>query len=703
MKIDKRLQGTDGIRGKIVLSTDKVIEGLHPLEAYVEKGILTEEFFELYAYSTIKLLSQNENGKIIVIVGYDPRDVDGVFTESICNGLRKAGADVINIGLLPTPAIPFYVVYRRATAGIMITASHNPKEQNGIKIFYKYYGLKLYPKDDMDLTNIIYQCYKEKLSLEKHSITGKLLFEHEKAKHLFLDYISDKRNSLITYKMELDKYIVVGDCANGCYSEILSDALSRIGIKDFTITNNRLDGSVNVDSGVAELEGYTEITRKLYRKEFSAFKTLTSLFSMADKYREELIAGNKLLIGLVFDADGDRFFRLDYISEHDTFNVSTGDETAILQAKHFSSFKRFSKERNKFVTTVESDLNAIVEVGKLGYNGVLTGVGDKWLLLQVMKMLFEKYKDVINKYNILCEKEVHKIENIFNSVKISSIELTNCMLRLEHIINEAKVLNDSLMNEIVNNGEMHFVGSEESGHNITAGYFCDIDDKPFLVFSGNGLKSAINTLAATDTLQQRIEHKKYVDTIMHPFSKGYKQTFYVYFTKKNKLYNGSEVWKALLNKINEIAKIHIPGIEEISVISMTEEPDMLYVKLSDESSGLVAGIFIRNSGTEDKTGINIRGNLIFTSKFDIIGRKLCKTLWKIMKNEQHPYSIVENKIIDMLIMKEDVTEEDINRLFSDDVDLKEILKIMYTKEKVIRYVDGIIRLSDGWIENENDL
>ncbi len=82
-----RIQGTDGIRRPVVLSTDPRVEGLTPQEAFLQKSVITEDFCELYTYAYVSGL---ENAGEIVI-GWDPRDPEGVFTGAAVRGIRKAG------------------------------------------------------------------------------------------------------------------------------------------------------------------------------------------------------------------------------------------------------------------------------------------------------------------------------------------------------------------------------------------------------------------------------------------------------------------------------------------------------------------------------------------------------------------------------------------------------------------------------------
>ena len=148
----ERIQGTDGIRAPICRLED--ISSSNPLVALLDEGLLTEEFFELYTYAYCQeLLEAGFASKSdLVVIGWDPRDFSGRFNEAAVCGIRKAGLTAVVVDVLPTPAISLYQLYVRAACAFVLTASHNPEDQNGIKIFLGHSNLKLFPEDDKRLT-----------------------------------------------------------------------------------------------------------------------------------------------------------------------------------------------------------------------------------------------------------------------------------------------------------------------------------------------------------------------------------------------------------------------------------------------------------------------------------------------------------------------------------------------------------------------
>ena len=137
MSID-RLQGTDGIRGPIYLAESSLLS--NPVHAFLNDGVLTEEFFELYTYAYCKeLLDEDFASKSdSVVIGWDPRDISNDFYDSAIKGIRKAGLKAVIVDMLPSPAISLYQLHIGAACGFVLTASHNPADQSGIKIKFIY-------------------------------------------------------------------------------------------------------------------------------------------------------------------------------------------------------------------------------------------------------------------------------------------------------------------------------------------------------------------------------------------------------------------------------------------------------------------------------------------------------------------------------------------------------------------------------------
>ena len=184
----KRLQGTDGVRREIKLAKDFECRKHTPQQVFLEKGWITEEFMELYAYCFVKKLTKKKSklSKTITIV---------MFTKSVGRGVLKAGAKALVLGVVPTPLVPLFMLHEAADGGIMVTASHNPKDQNGIILFLPFHGVKPLPDDDTELTQIL---LKQNFgTIKKISSKGKKANCLDKALKLFRHFSLLPENSWV--------------------------------------------------------------------------------------------------------------------------------------------------------------------------------------------------------------------------------------------------------------------------------------------------------------------------------------------------------------------------------------------------------------------------------------------------------------------------------------------------------------------------
>jgi phosphomannomutase len=543
----ERLQGTDGIRRPVALAADPRVKGLTPQAAFLEKGLLTEEFFELYAYAYVSSLEKPGE----VVVGWDPRDPAGDFTGAVVRGVRKAGATAVVLGIFPTPGVALYHIWRGSACALMITASHNFRDQNGIKIFHGPHGLKLFPEEDRELTaRVLALDYEAEVKpLEER---GRQVEAREEAREVFLRFHLDPRNSWLKPGETLGEFPLVVDAANGAMSGLAFEVFRRLHGGDVLELNcDTKSGEVNRKSGVADLEGVQEIAQGELR--FAEHAAVQALFERGGK-------------AAVFDADGDRFYRLDLDRDSGRILVLSGDETAVHQARVLSPRPPLPL----YVNTVESDLNAARAAQALGYEPVLTGVGDKWVLKQAAE----------------CP-------------------------------------------------ERYGIGSEETGHNISRGYLRTRADRDVEVFLGNGLKSALNTFVATRGLKAR--------EAARPFPRGFKKSFYVYYTRKELLREGGDAFRGVEEVIRGACTLG-----EVSARPRPEEPDMLYLAVLGGDGTQRAGIFVRNSGTEEKTGVNVRGTLEDAAELARIGEEALVYVARALKDRGHPMAVAERAVLEAL-------------------------------------------------------
>ena len=632
--VPDRLQGTDGIRREIRSAKDSECRGSTPLQVFLAKGWITEEFMELYVYCYVKN-QPSAHKKRTFVIGWDPRDPSGTFTEAVVRGVRKAGGEARVLGVVPTPLVPLFMLHNGDDGGIMVTASHNPKDQNGIKLFLPFHGMKPLPSDDIDLT----QSLLKQNAIKKLPLKGGRTDCRQKALALFQHFSLRPENSWINSPDTLKALILVVDPAFGAFTGIAAQIFKDAGVGKVVEVNAGKNGAVNLRSGVADLEGCPRITADMILQPAGPFrfhKAIVKLFQLGRANWKSAECGKKRIAGAIFDADGDRFFRLEYDPFQDTLWVLSGDETAILQARHLVS--RFPQKYggSLYINTVESDLNASASAELMGLTPLLTAVGDKWILLKIRLALLQQ------KLSMLTTQK--KLKN-----KIASLQKKG-VTRVADLKNlEASILENPAATK--NNSHVLAVGSEETGHNITTGYLTLPDKKEVQIYSGNGLKSALNTFAATEHLAATLSPKRYIQSVRQPFLPGFKSTLYTYYIRQELFCRDSQVWKKVKRLLFQTAK---QSGYSTRTRNFPDDPDMLYISLS----GGEAGIFVRNSGTENKISVNLRGRKSDAGKLKKIGLEAIKLLTSLLKDRDNSFYKVELDALSQIAARP-VTDEEL--------------------------------------------
>ncbi|VAX19534.1 hypothetical protein MNBD_NITROSPINAE04-2474 [hydrothermal vent metagenome] len=615
-----RLQGTDGVRRPVRLSTDPSLNGLSPVESFLEHGVITEQFVELYCFCRVRSLIESgsiEEGEAFVI-GWDPRDPGGTYTRAAVQGLLKGGVDVMALGVAPTPLAPLYSRYIGAAGAIVITASHNPPAYNGVKIFTRH-GLKLLPSDDMELSGEVMKTgYDE---VKNATMKGSVYDRSGEALDIFERYSLDPSNSWMDDSAELSNVTLIVDAANGALSVAAGRILEKAGFGDVIVTSDKLDGSVNLLCGVAELEGLDEVTPDMIVKggRLSGNEAMARLFEVGREKRDSIIKDGHMVCAAVFDGDGDRFYRVDYDPFRDIAVIMTGDETSVLQAL----FHANSERPKLFINTVESDLSASVKAEQAGYRHEITEVGDKWILLKTAVEIL-KHKGSANVYTL---------------IKTQAESPTVSADTIEKILRENNVRFTASSKKSV-----ALIGAEESGHNITAGYLKTAQGEEVVVFHGNGLKSLLNTFAAGLRREDsRLSAQDRFSRRVRPYPRGFKKTWYAYYVNKSLWQRGSDVWMETIGAIkNEVEKLDdvIKTEEKI----FPGELDMLYISV--ETGEFSASVYIRNSGTENKTGVNVRGPLSRSDMLMEMGEAVSRALTPLIKDMSDPMACAEMELIE---------------------------------------------------------
>ena len=218
---ERKIFGTDGIRG---------VTNTYPM---------TPEISLALGKALTKYLSAKTGGHVKILVGKDTRLSGYVFEQAIASGITSMGADVLLVGPLPTPAIAFLTSNMRATAGVVISASHNPYTDNGIKIFDSR-GFKLPDRTEIEIEKMILG--QEQLLLP--SLTGKA----KRIEDAVGRYIVFLKNTFPD-DLTLDGVKIVVDCANGAAYKVAPIILEELGAKVITIGTEPDGTNINVDCG----------------------------------------------------------------------------------------------------------------------------------------------------------------------------------------------------------------------------------------------------------------------------------------------------------------------------------------------------------------------------------------------------------------------------------------------------------------------
>ena len=319
-----RLFGTDGVRG-------------------LANGLLTAELATNLGVAAVQVLGErgefanNKTDRPFAIVGRDPRASGEFLQSAICAGLASAGVDVIDVGVVPTPAVAFLTDHTGADLGVMLSASHNPMPDNGIKFFARG-GIKL---DDV-IEDAIEAHLKITNNLPTGSGVGRIRSDHDLIEKYLHHLTASISNSLEGIK-------VVIDGANGSASLVGPEALRRSGAQVVTIHCEPDGLNINEKCGSTHME---------------------------DLFAAVLAHGAD--VGIAHDGDADRCLAVDA-----TGNFVDGDQ--ILAILAVGRKARNELVGNTVVSTVMSNLGFNIAMREQGIEVIAAAVGDRYVLEEMRK------------------------------------------------------------------------------------------------------------------------------------------------------------------------------------------------------------------------------------------------------------------------------------------------------------------------------
>ncbi len=312
--------GTDGIRGVVNVELD---------------AHLAFKVGRAVAYA----LSQQTKHRTKILIGKDTRISSDMLEAALIAGICSSGADVESLGVIPTPAVAHLTIKHKADAGIVISASHNPYEHNGIKIFAGS-GYKL--SDELEARIEEYIDHVDDLPKATHDAIGRVLPLSIDPVEEYTDYLAE------TIQGDLSGLRVAVDCANGASSATASTLFRKLKL-DAAIRYYEPDGvNINAHCGSTHLEAL-----------------------------QKMVKDGGYDVGVAFDGDADRCLVVD-----DKGEILDGDRIMAVCAVEL---KRQNKLRgNAFVATILSNMGLHAYAKEHGISIECSNVGDRYVLEKML-------------------------------------------------------------------------------------------------------------------------------------------------------------------------------------------------------------------------------------------------------------------------------------------------------------------------------
>ena len=348
---DLMLFGTDGIRGRVSLET---VSELDAIELIKNDRILTPTLMRILGQALA--IWQGRSGR--VVIGWDRRPGNDALVESLTQGLSMAGMTAVHGGICATPALHHSLLFHNGDIGCMITASHNPVSDSGIKVFDSE-GYKTTPKIEVILSDLVRQIAAEDQDvdnddLQKYSLPVSTFC----ADSLHKENIRDRAASYAPMAgTHLSKSLLL-DCSKGAPHTWLAGLLKEYGVNCQEVSNRA--ENMNKNCGAGELSPTDKWTFK--EASLSSHLLIRSLKKQPPG----------LVVGAALDGDGDRCLMIR--STDAGFEVIDGDEMADI-------ILRTADETFQLAASIESDLSLLTSLTRLDIEiiAIQTAVGDRWL------------------------------------------------------------------------------------------------------------------------------------------------------------------------------------------------------------------------------------------------------------------------------------------------------------------------------------
>ena len=379
-----RLFGTDGVRGV-------ANEELTPL--------LAMQLGQAGAY----VLTKEKEHKPTIMVGCDTRISGDMLANALMAGVCSVGANAVYVGVMPTPAIAYLTKKYKVDAGVVISASHNPVEFNGIK-FFDGNGYKLSDELEDEIEALIKSNMKD-VKFPTGAQVGQIKYRTDARE----EYIN---HSIKAVPVDLSNLKIVVDCAEGASFYTSIEALKELGANIIAIHNMPDGTNINANCGSTHME---ELQARV-------------VFEKAN-------------VGLAFDGDADRLLAVDEKGE-----IIDGDQIMAIIGNHMKN--KGTLKKDTIVVTVMSNLGFTIMARENGINTEQTKVGDRYVL--------ERMREI--GASLGGEQSGHVIfldENTTGDGLLSALHLLEVMVDtgkpLSELANIMTVLPQALVNAMVPN------------------------------------------------------------------------------------------------------------------------------------------------------------------------------------------------------------------------------------------------------------
>ncbi len=341
------------------------------------RGIANKELTPEIAYKVARIsgyLFSKEDEKAKVLIGNDSRISAHMLEGALIAGFLSVGVEVMRLGVISTPGVAYLAKVMNAEMGVMISASHNPVADNGIKIFGPN-GYKLTDSEEERIEELMEE--EDDLPRPTGSKIG-VVNNYFEGSQKYLSYLKETVNN------EFSNISIALDCANGATSSLAPHLFADLEADIFTIGNNPT--GLNINDGVG---------------------------STNPEKLQELVLDKEADIGLAFDGDGDRLIAVD-----ENGKIVDGDQIMFILAKYLNDSDKLNK--NTVVSTVMSNIGFYKALEKNGISSIKTDVGDRYVMEEMRE----------NGYNLGGEQSGHIIlldHSTGGDGMLTGIQLVNVM------------------------------------------------------------------------------------------------------------------------------------------------------------------------------------------------------------------------------------------------------------------------------------